>query len=632
MKWIVMAMFGVLIGLLAAVGLAPAADGGTGSCDSSPATLKSTYPGPALPELRPYVDRLVIPKKAKPEFVGPDGVEHYRIVMKRATAQLHSQLPPTPIYGYDGIYPGPTIEVSESRKVTVEWVNALGSGPHILRQVAIKPQADMPFPQDWPGTFGTPDPDFTPQDARIWTVVHLHGGTTPPGSDGYPDDAFPSGQGAFYTYPGEPRATLLWYHDHADTITRLNVEAGLAGIYIVRGEDERRYGLPSGDLELPLLIQDRNLALDADNRAFTGELLHKLAQAGAEFYGPYTLVNGTIWPYADVEPRQYRLRLLNGSNGRFYRLKLRVDGTTTSTREFTQIGTDSGLLDKPVPIPAAGLTLAPAERADVILDLRAHAGKRVSLVNDYPTPMVPLSGDANTPNAPIHEEVMKFRVSDVASSPDTFRLPEAFTPYPRPKPSDAVRTRRIYLIEDPPGTLKINGRLFHDRVEEVVTLGDTEVWEFVNTTSDFHPMHLHLVEFEVYQRELFAYRPGKSADTFIKALKAYQATPPDPMTGVKPPFTPDDFDLTGTFCKVDENEQGLKDTVRVGPGAVTRIVVKFGPFTCTYVYHCHILEHEDMEMMRPFLVLPQGIEAMGPNPGPGGNPAAAKRAMRGHGG
>ena len=621
---------------------------GANSCDPTPATKPSTNPDQdKLPQLRPFVDELPLPKRARPVAVTSDEhghrVEHYRIVMKRSQVRLHSQIPadrPTPIFGYDGTFPGPTFDVHHRTTVVVEWVNRIEpvgdpndpKAPHILRGVVVPPTVAVPFPQDWPGSGPTATFE-TAKPAPIWTVVHLHGGTTPPGSDGWPDDAFPTGQGAVYTYPGEPRATALWYHDHADMITRLNVAAGLAGFYLVRDEVEERLGLPRlrygeegvplpEQLELPLLIQDRNLEVGPDNR-FTGAMLHKVAQDGAEFYGPYTLVNGRIWPYVRVEPRQVRLRLLNGSNGRFYRLRLRDDQGHLSTEQFRQIGTDSGLLDGPVAIPARGLTLAPAERADVILDLSSFAGRSVALVNDYPMPMIPVGQNPeNEPDAPIHPEVLQFRVAERCRTPDTLKLPASFVPLfpegksPRPDRSQPAAKRKIYLIEDPPGTLTINGRLFHDRVEEVVHLGDAEVWEIYNTTGDFHPFHIHLVDFEILDRTPFG--DGFEADKWVPQFRLWQAA--DPSVRLADP--PEIALRTDTHCPVDDNERGLKDTVRVGPRAVTRILIRFGPHAGRYVYHCHILEHEDMEMMRPYLILPEGLELMGTNFGTGSQPAA----------
>jgi spore coat protein A len=617
-------------------------------CEPEPATTAPSNPpstNKPLPDPpTPYIDDLPIPKRAVPIQVvaNPSDktrVEYYRIEMKLATTQLHSRLPATtPIFGYDGTYPGPTFDVDYKTKVVVEWVNNIGmtqpdkqnSQAHIINSVIVAPTPDSLFPQDWPGSEnGQSSTIFKP--APIWTVVHLHGGSTPPGSDGWPDDAYIQGQSALFTYPGERRGTMLWYHDHADMITRLNVYAGLAGIYVVRDEKERSLNLPnrSGIDELPLLIQDRNLEVDPDQGTFTGAMLHKLAADGAEFYGPYTLVNGRIWPRAQLEPRHVRLRLLNGSNGRFYRLRLKNEETGAySTEEFRQIGTEAGLLAAPVEVPAAGLTLSPGERADVVLDLTKYRNKKVSLVNDYPMPMAPVAvqttatnipDQPNISNKPKFEQVLQFQIKDVDVPADDYHVPNALDPIDRPKSADAVLRRRIYLIEDPPGTLTINGRLFHDRIEEVVHLGDTEIWEIVNTTSDFHPFHMHLVDFEVVEREQFRYTAGSGVKQLVASLRGFQA---GGQAGIEPPG----IVLTGKPCPVDKNEQGFKDTVRVGPMTVTRLVVKFDSYTGRYIYHCHILEHEDMEMMRPYLILPQspqGFDLMGPNLGLGVSPGPA---------
>jgi spore coat protein A len=612
----------------------------------------SNPPDPKPPSLAPYKDKLTFPPPAKPVDVRGN-VQYYRITMKRSSAKLHADLPPTDLFTYDGSYPGPTFDVKSSQKVVVEWVNDL-SQPHPVTQAFVSASGSMLFPQDWPGTAGQTgtDNETSAYPSPLTTVVHLHGGTTPPGSDGYPDDAYPPGQSAIYNYPGEPRGALLWYHDHAMMITRLNVYAGLAGLYIVRDDAETALKLPRGEYELPLLIQDRNFALDKKNEKFTGGLLHKLVQKGAEFYGPYTLVNGVVWPYAEVEPRQLRLRLLNGSNGRFYRLRLRTDDQRDgapkaakpcySTAEFTQIGVDGGLLDAPVAVPKAGLTLAPAERADVILDLRQHAGEWVALENDYPMPMVPPNdppGLDNIPHAPIHPEVLLLKVGDKPVKDDFTLDPAKFAKSPRITPTADIPRRQICLIEDPPGSnnLKLNGRSWYDGIEEVVRLGGTEVWEFINTTKDVHPMHLHLVDFEVFEREPFDFKDGVDQGAATTLYKVWRDA--DALARFPYPYSPG-LVLSGKPCKPDANEQGLKDTVRVAPMAVTRIVVKFGPFPGKYVYHCHVLEHEDMDMMRTYLIIPPGEwdtigehfpNPLPPDPAAAPGAGAAPRAVRGAG-
>ena len=483
--------------------------------DAPPCIASAPNPDPTVslppggdknyPDLCPFKDELQIPVPAKPYHSTKDA-DYYRIEMRRFSKKLHSDMPKTCLFGYDGLYPGPTFDIPSNRKIYVDWVNNLGETPkdandacmdstgaliHPVKQVAVAPTASVLFPQDWPGS-QPPDGLILSHPSPPLTVVHLHGGTSPPGSDGWPDDCYGPGISQTFTYPGESRGALLWYHDHAVMITRLNVLAGLAGLFIVRGPEERFLEpLTRAGRELPLLIQDRNFEIDPKTKTLSGVMLQKLAQDMAEFYGPYTLVNGSVWPYCTVKPQQYRLRLLNGSNGRFYRLRLRIDDQKNldpckpapqsvrySTKEFTQIGTDSGLLDGPVEIPSDGLIISPAERADIILDLRNYKGKWVSLVNDYPMPLVafdPMNqGLPNIPHPPRHPEVLQFRVSDEVVR-DDFNLNAAqFKKSPRvPVPTGAQRkTRQIYLIEDPPGSnnLLLNGRSWYDGMEEVVRL------------------------------------------------------------------------------------------------------------------------------------------------------------------
>ena len=192
-----------------------------------------------------------------------------------------------------------------------------------------------------------------------WTVVHLHGGRTIANSDGWTENGCLSGQFATSDYTNDQQAALLWYHDHAMGITRFNVYTGLAGLYIIRDAEEAALHLPSGPYEIPLLLQDRNLDTTPDG-SLTSRLLHKIEDGTMEFFGPFTLVNGTIWPYLPVEARQYRLRMINGSNSRFFRLVLLDEQGKVALDRITQIGTDGGLLGKPVAVPRSGLILAPA--------------------------------------------------------------------------------------------------------------------------------------------------------------------------------------------------------------------------------------------------------------------------------
>jgi FtsP/CotA-like multicopper oxidase with cupredoxin domain len=543
---------------------------------------------------RPFQDPLPVPPVLKPYATGPDGALHFRLPIRNGRARFHRDLPETGIWGYWGATPGPTIEVDHRAKVVVELTNEL-QGPYPFSSIVAKPTAKQLEPLDFPGRSGVAAE--TLPDLR-WTVLHLHGSPTPPPYDGWPDDAFFPGQSQTYHFPPQPRAALLWYHDHANMITRLNVYAGLAGLYLVRDDLEKSLGLPMGPpYELPLLIQDRNLDVDEQTDTFTGQLLYKTNTSG-NFFGPYTAVNGVIWPYHKVEPRQYRFRVLNGSNGRIYRLKLKLPNGQLSTAEFIQVGVDLGFLPRPVPIPNTeqgnkrGLLLAPAERADLLVDFSAYAGQNLVLVNE----------DERLQR----QQIIEFRVgTNTPGKPVT--LPASLPTVPPLDAKSAAKTRQVVLTKDEPhhpgapAMQMINGKLFRDTVEEVVELGDVEIWEFVNTTVEVHPMHLHLVHFEVLGREEFEF----DEPTFKKGIDGWLRTLPDKRPKMPPGVTP-----SGMLLPPDPNECGPKDTVRAPPKVITRVIARFEPFAGRYVYHCHILEHEDMEMMRPFLVIPKGLPQM----------------------
>src|SRR6266576_5072386 len=271
-----------------------------------------------------------------------------RIHMRPAQVQLHSELPPSEVWTYEGSLPGPIIEVSRGQRVQVEWINAIPEDQPYPITAVTAPDGS----QNEPGRSGRPL-NQTVATLPPWTVVHLHGGRPAAVSDGWTENACLSGQFTTSDYANDQQATLLWYHDHAMGITRFNVYAGLAGLYLIRDAEEAALHLPAGPYEIPLLIQDRNLETAPDG-SLTGRLLHKVEDGTMEVFGPFTLVNGTIWPYLPVEARQYRLRLLNGSNSRFYRLVLLDEQGKLALDKLTQLGTGGGLLGRPVAVPPAG--------------------------------------------------------------------------------------------------------------------------------------------------------------------------------------------------------------------------------------------------------------------------------------
>ncbi len=387
---------------------------------------------------------------------------------------------------------------------------------------------------------------------EVRAVVHLHGGRTPPGSDGWPESWFVPGKSAVCHYPLKQDAALLFYHDHTMGINRLNIYAGLQGLFVVRDEAEDALNLPKGTYEIPLLLCDRFLRKDGQiEYPVSGD---PKAPWVPEVYSNCMLANGRLFPYVDVEPRKYRLRIMNGSNGRFFRLSI------GKGLELHVIGSDQGLLTAPV--TAKAFILAPAERSDVIVDFRAHAGEKLILQSES-------------------FEILQFRVADKATSEDTSALPAALRNIERIPESKAVKTRRLTLdenmnmVQESMGML-LNNTHWHAAITENPVINTTEIWEIVNLTEDAHPIHLHLVKFQLLDRRPF--------DVFL-----YQDKQQLRYTGAPQP-------AVGA-------EAGWKDTVRCDKGEVTRIIVPFEGYTGKYVWHCHLLEHEDNEMMRPFEVI-----------------------------
>jgi spore coat protein A len=457
-----------------------------------------------------------------------------------------------------------------------------------------------------------------------WTVVHLHGGAVAPDSDGWPENGALPGNRVTHVYENRQRATMLWYHDHAMALTALNVYSGLAGGYLIRDDEEDALGLPSGRHEIPLILADRNLDLGPDGR-FTGRLLHKMEDGANEFFGPYTSVNGAIWPYVKLRAAPYRLRLLNASNARTYQLMvLDADGAPV-TGLMTQIGTDGGLLGAPVPVPDGGLVLAPAERADVLLDLRGYAGTSLAVVNVAPAPYrgAAVAGPPGAPDPASHlphPEVLRVDVGAPAGA-DSWEIPAVLSPTfhrlthddlpddhghrlislvksakPLRELAPAAAGPGVFALTGPDGTTTGYQTLagtWTDAPSIYVTQDSWEVWRILNLSGQTHPIHLHLVQFQILARQAYD-RHGFDPATG-------EASPPVAYTGDVP---------------VPANEAGWKDTVRVDPGELAVVAARFTGHSGRYVYHCHLLEHEDHGMMRPYVVLPAGLPGMPAMPMP----------------
>lgn len=486
---------------------------------------------PALETIQPVGHRL------SPDHP-PLQLPYYKVAMREFEAKLHRDLPATKLWGYGASSPGPVFETRSGEGLLVEWTNELPL-KHFLPIDHTIHGAEIDKPE-------------------VRAVVHLHGGKTPPESDGYPENWYVPSKPAVFHYPNRQDATMLWYHDHALGINRLNVFAGLLGIFFVRDEWEDSLKLPRGKYEIPLVIYDRAFDMQGQlNYPVSGDSKSPWVP---EFSGDAIVINGKIFPYLEVEPRRYRFRILNGSNGRA--ISLTFNTGQAWFPGFFQIGGDQGLLPSPVSVMRVRLT--PAERADVIFDFSDHAGSEVFLRND-------------------NLNVIQFRVAAAKGERDTSVLPQALRPVRRIAEAEAVKTRSLTLGEVDDSNKRavrmlLNNAHWSMPVTENPLLDSVEIWNLINLTGDDHPIHLHLVRFQILDRRAF--------DTV-----AYRATGEIKYMGPALPPAPE--------------EAGWKDTVRADHGMVTRIIIPFEGFAGRYVWHCHNLEHEDNEMMRPFEVVPR---------------------------
>ncbi len=401
----------------------------------------------------------------------------------------------TAILGYNGMTPGPTIRVDSDRETVVRHIN----------------------------------------NSNVRTTTHLHGGHMRAGDDGHPVDYVNPGATRAYTYSNKQLPATLWYHDHTMDLTGDQVYAGLAGFYLMSDDYERALGLPSGDQEVAIVIQDRTFAADGSliyNDNIMGEL------------GDTILVNGAPYPYFEVSTRKYRVRILNGSNARTYNLAL-SNGTT-----FTQIGSDGGLL--PAPVSRTTMSIAPAERLDVIIDFsNASVGDQIVFLNT--------AGSGST------TQIMRFDVTRVED--DGSVVPQVLRPVERLDPAAAVQTRRwVFGMSGGSYPWVINGRPYDpERIDAMPRLGTTEIWELTNRTGMMHPVHIHDIMWQILD---------------------INGRPPAPQ------------------------DAGWKDTFQVPPMGTVRVIGRFDDYvgdpndvTTAYMMHCHILEHEDHAMMSQFVVV-----------------------------
>ncbi|MFT4102540.1 MAG: multicopper oxidase domain-containing protein [Burkholderiaceae bacterium] len=594
-------------------------------------TAPAAPPQPPVQGLEPFRDPLPIPQvldlrtRTKPVTI--------RAV--NAQVQLHSQLPKTPMWTYEGTFPGPTIIAQRNQRLVVEWANALHGKLPLTCVSTDAGDALTPGHRDANGVL-LPGHEVVDDVAEMppWTVVHLHGSLTNGWNDGYSTQAVSSGTSQWAEYPNRQEAATLWYHDHAMDVTRLTVAAGLAGMYLIRDANEESLGLPSGEREIPLLFRDINLDTVPGTGTPNGRLLYKVGRAAdgtlAPFFGTYTTVNGKIWPHLDVDPGWYRFRLLNGSNARQYTLRLVDEDGNDLTSAMTIIGTDGGLLPKPAPVPTGGLPIHCSERFDVLIDFRALAGKRVRVTTTGGGPPLPLA------------HCLEFRVRQ-QGAPDSFSLPAVLNPgYKRyshdpvpgsqeptlviparhghvfiallppgtdgdphaafwelaevedHKPSDKVKKGMIQVRDatDKLRTFRRMAKMFHDQNTIFLDSGDFAIWNFLHLGGPAHPMHIHMTEFQtLFRRRLDT---GTVEAPLFNANKGKTRSPL----------------LTREVLPLEKWEEGMKDTFVIRPGTWQAVAGNFTGADGAFMYHCHILDHEDMGMMRPFMVRPPRIAAL----------------------
>lgn len=374
-------------------------------------------------------------------------------------------------------------------------------------------------------------------------VLHWHGVLAPERMDGHPRDQVAAGQNYQVRFSVRQRASTCWYHAHTDQLTAEQAYAGVAGFFIIEDPAGAAFGLPSGNHDVPLVFTDKRVSA-ARQLVYAPSMMDVMSG----YLGDAMLVNGTPDPWLSVDRGLYRLRLLNGSNARIYKVAL-SDG-----RPFHLIGTDGGLL--PAPVAVTSVMLAPGQRLEVLVDFSAYAAGASVVLKSLTFPGG--GGMMGGPSQGTAMDLLRFYVDSTTTGNAT--LPTVLQPFTPITPARAKRTR-VFTLAMSGMVHTINGQSFNmQRTDFSVPFGDVEIWEYTNTGTEPHPMHAHAALCQILSRSTAALLPPE--------------------------------------------DTGWKDTVLVNPGETVRILTRFDTHPGLFVHHCHNLEHEDSGMMQNFVVLP----------------------------
>ncbi len=646
-----------------------------------PVTAYDTPPGTIDPQTIPQFENVL--SGAPPVWVpyhSDSAKDQYVINMSQFDQQI---LPPTmglttTVWGYGGQAkdaltgaplgfvrnsPAGTFEAEKGKRVEVKWVNDL-TGPHLyavdptLHWASPDPNcmlmdgmAEGILPAFPPGFIGNNNDNGCNAQTPVPTSVHLHGAEVQSTSDGGPEQWFTANgihgndyatekktdkNAAVYVYPMTQPATTLFYHDHALGITRLNVFSGLAGFFLIRDPGKEPTLIADKKYEIPLAIQDRIFQAD-DNPPYWNRGDFYFYPEGnsppdhpywvPEYFGNTIMVNGLIWPRMDVDQTTYRLRFVDGSNARFYTLHF-MDGSNNPV-QFHQVGTDGGYLQHPVALTE--LTIAPGERADVLIDFTGVNGP-VTMTNTAKFPFP----DGDDPVPGVDGTIMRFDIGDnVVPSPT---LPATLnTNIPDLSLETPSVTRILTLVEvmnetaDTPVMVTLNGQKWSGVLTETPAPGAIEDWVIVDATGDTHPIHTHLTQFQLQSRQFMdteSYLTNWTRKQWTNCTDYGLSAPCGTLDpGMMPPW-PNNYKplelpvgpyLQGSPIPPAANEKGWKDTLQMNPEQVTIIRIRYQALDNSghapnwyefdptkgpgYVWHCHIIDHEDNEMMRPYKVV-----------------------------